>query len=431
MWDYLQRNRIRLEIGAVVVACFGPYLATGWGLRSEHVVLYVLSILAIPVVARRMPRRLWPLPWLWVALTTVVAVQGINPPSPAEGDGGLYLAGLDNVTLPLATGAIALSWLLRGWNAERVMAAITTLLVPLLALNTVVMLFFHFGEVPLIGRWWTSSGLTDTTAVAGRAAELGRLTGIFNQPLEAGIAYSIGILLAAHWSHRHQPTVTRSAIVAVMLAGGLLTTSKVFIGLGIPMALILTLWLRRDGLVGALMKITIFAAPILVVLSWTEWDGLKRLLGIITFDVGQRSPLYYYTAGRYGAEGNVGPVVDQVMRGSPLFGFGAVGLPVPSDNAYVEILVMAGLVGMGLYVLVLAMLMVANLRLHPSPDKALSMALIALTIIAGFGGPTITANRAGVFLVACLVTAVGGSQVRTSSLAGKRPLARLSRLPGD
>lgn len=429
MWQYLRTNATKLEVAALVAACFGPYVMADWGLRTEQVVVYWLAIPSAVIVARSMPRHLWPVPWLWIALTAIVTIHGLDPPSPVDFDGAAYIAGIDNFVLPLAGGLVALRWCLRGWTTNGVISTITRVLVPLLAANTLLMVISTYAEMSLVQHWWTASSPEGVTTVAGRAASLGRLTGTFNQPLEAGLAYSVGGLLAVYWFKKNPITAVGIAATATMFAGGLLTTSKVFVVLGLPVALLLLLWLERGKLHSTVVGVVTAVVPLLGVLSWNQWQGVDRLIGMLTFEVGQRSAVDYYTAGRFGAEGTLSRVVKQVMEDSPMFGFGPVGLPGAYDSAYVQILVIGGIVGLGLYASVFALLGMGHWGWPASPEKSLSVALLILAICAGVGTPTITANRAGTLIVVCLVSCVAGARLgRRARSGGNERWLQASRL---
>lgn len=60
----------------------------------------------------------------------------------------------------------------------------------------------------LMSAWWTGDGGVST---AERAATMGRYSGIFNQPAEAGVAYSLG-LIAAVYALRRQPMILAAPV---------------------------------------------------------------------------------------------------------------------------------------------------------------------------------------------------------------------------
>src|SRR5690606_6260889 len=71
---------------------------------------------------------------------------------------------------------------------------------------------------------------TDAGTVWQRAAQLGRYTGLFNQPLEAGLAYSIaGLCWIYAVAVTRKATVLKWVLLVGVVIGGILTVSKIFV----------------------------------------------------------------------------------------------------------------------------------------------------------------------------------------------------------
>ena len=73
--------------------------------------------------------------------------------------------------------------------------------------------------------------------MAANAASDGRYTGIFNQPAEAGIAYGVALLLLTWLARtREWKPFPVTCAAALVITGGVLTVSKVFLLCAAPVA---------------------------------------------------------------------------------------------------------------------------------------------------------------------------------------------------
>jgi hypothetical protein len=243
-------------------------------------------------------------------------------------------------------------------------------------------------------------GNTVTDTVAGRASQLGRYTGIFNQPAEAGEMYSIALLAAIY--HYRSDLLRFAGTSLLITVGGLLTISKVFLLVGLPIAA----WqvLRQSHGRGRRFVLLAAAAVAVAALAqsgvgpqWIGGDFLAQLL----HPGANGDALRLYTGGRLGNSSSLDTVVAAVLQRSPWFGYGAGGLAVPYDDAWVEALCVAGLCGAVLYTMLLATLAVCWLRRRVpagsggarSARSRLGGGLVLLVIGASVGLPALTANR--------------------------------------
>lgn len=378
------------------MAAFGPYVGLP-GVRTEQVAVYTLCGLGLAFFCWLHLRP----PVAGVVVCTLLALQvGLaafgawSPPSglPAFVRGDLT-AGVDNLLLPLAV--IALAWMAAGSgrHVHRVLEAAAATLVVLACGNAVLATASIGGDlVGFLGAFWSDGPASGS--VAARAAELGRYSGIFNQPAEAGQMYSMA-LLAALWLFRVRPA--RLAVAAVVITvGGILTVSKIFLLVGLPVAAwqilaVSTGRQRRLAATAAVLAAGFGAARLGWLPTWAGTDYLLRLV-----DGGDRGAVDLYTAGRLGGQSTLRSVAESVLASSPWFGFGASGLTVAYDNGWVEALVVAGLFGAATYTAVLAVLAAAWWRRRTVVDKAWSRfsgGLVLVLVGASMGLPALTANR--------------------------------------
>jgi hypothetical protein len=331
---------------------------------------------------------------LLVCLALVAAAGALAPaPVTTPVPGGSVGAGLDNLLLPVAVVLTVRTALGAGIDRRRALRTACLLLVVGMCLNAVVACVSVATDLsPLLSHWWSNAPVVDLTAdtVAGRASTLGRFSGIFNQPAEAGTMFAMA-LLAAGYLGRRSP-VAASAAAALLTVGGVLTVSKIFLLVGLPVAL----WqVLGQATLRRLVPVTASVGLVLVAnrAFGAEWSGqtyLTRLLDPGGDVVGQ------YTAGRIGDGSSLYRTVSVVLHDSPWFGFGAGGLATAYDNAWVEALCMAGLVGAALYTAVLVVLGVAWARRRAGMDAAaarLAGGLVLVLAGASVGVPALTANR--------------------------------------
>jgi hypothetical protein len=377
-----------LAITAVMLAAFGPYLIAS--LRTEQIVVYGMALALVPLT---LP-RLRPTPHLagavtcWAAFAGVVVISTVAPPvNRSRFLLGQPLGGLDNVLLPLAVVGVVLGLLAVGADRERLLARAAFWTVVLMLVNTATALLSSFAGLTW-DRWWSSSD----SSTAANAALLGRYSGLINQPAEAGVLYGLALICALFlWPHRPELLLP---IVLVLTVGGVLTTSKVFLGLVIPIV-VWQLLRIRGGRGGRLL-----GAALLLVAAWgvvqsgalSAWSGSTRLERL--FSVTDRSLASQFSGNRYGATSTLRPVTDAVMSGPRWMGFGGGGLQVAYDSGFVETMVLAGIFGLLAVLVLIVVLFSAWQRMDRGRERTMLGCLVVLLAVANLGVPSFTANRA-------------------------------------
>jgi hypothetical protein len=402
-------RRRRLACAALTlaaVAAFGPYTPVS-GIRTEQAVVYGLCAVALMSLrwCRLRFTRAAVLALGLLTAETLVAVLGTVMPVPELTGFGRAsaLAGLDNLALPLAVLVTLWTLMDLGADRERLLALVCRVVIWAMCLNAVLAYLSQGHDLtPVLSRFWDNAvvGNTVTDTVAGRASQLGRYTGIFNQPAEAGEMYSIALLAAIY--HYRSDLLRFAGTSLLITVGGLLTISKVFLLVGLPIAA----WqvLRQSHGRGRRFVLLAAAAVAVAALAqsgvgpqWIGGDFLAQLL----HPGANSDALRLYTGGRLGNSSSLDTVVAAVLQRSPWFGYGAGGLAVPYDDAWVEALCVAGLCGAVLYTMLLATLAVCWLRRRVpagsggarSARSRLGGGLVLLVIGASVGLPALTANR--------------------------------------
>lgn len=405
---------MRWWVAGLVLSVFGPYIFGG--VRTEQLVVYgsaaLAALLSVPIARARSAE---PVPALvaWTLLAGLAITGAASPPENRTPYAfGSLAAGIDNLILPFALMVLTWWWVSLSPNLELVGVAARWIVVMMTANAALTLLFFN--AIPAwFQTFWTSDSGGDS--VAARAATMGRYTGVFNQPAEAGIAYSLGLFCLVYVIHTSEGRRSRSLYFLVfgmlLTVGGILTTSKIFLLGGLPVAVYLVLRnkVRRTRLVaftaiGALSWVLAALAGILP--TWSGAAMITRLLG-----ADGQSLIRVLTAGRLGDGGTLSASIGSVVEHNLFFGVGAQGLAVAYDSGWVEAFIVAGAAGIASLALVFAILLRKWWRLRlslPRPEWMLGGAVVLLALGGSVGIPSLTGNRIATLLwvmLGLLVTA--------------------------
>lgn len=438
-------SRVRpVWVAVCVAAVLGPYLVSG--LRTEQLAFYGSAAFVVLTQRSALVRTLAPARWIlavWAAYALVAVAGGLLPVgNGTPWESGSLIAGLDNALLPLATIVTVCHWC-RLWSGEAVLSTAGRVLVVAMSLNAAVAFagsLVGLAAMPWLRQFWAADGTS--TFVAELAEQMGRYSGVFNQPAEAGIAYTLALLSLAYLQKQElvRPVWAYVAWAAIVV-GGLLTLSKVFVG-GLVLALLVVLVYRTRVLLTAAVALgTTSVMVALTAAGWFSAWGASTMAGWYRYsiEVGD-SPLYTLTAGRFGTPGTDGPpsiavpmapsadgatgaggadaaevvlppagtgeLVRTMVQEHPFFGVGARGLQVAYDSAWSEAVVVGGLTGLGLVLLAHLLLVVSAVTGFRRMDRAhavLLSAVVVLTLAGSMGLPALTGNRESTLLWIWLV----------------------------
>ena len=398
-------------LSLLLISAFGPYLAPANGIRLEHIVIYPLALFFgvryLMVPQKPTPRVYRIIMALWAALIIwMFLITYIQKPSFSF----FTIAAMENIIQPLALIFI-LGELLKRLDYQGQLRFFKTAawwIIILLALNALLSIATIFLDTWPVVRLFVRGGDLLST-VWGRSVTNGRFIGIFNQPFEAGIAYSVGLM---GWMYLLLKQKTMSFffwILGTMLViGGLLSISKVFILGGIPAAITYAIWIVNIKSTKRIIGIIIASlAAMKIITSLGKWTGLQYFLRLFdTRQVSEVGAISLYTGGRLGGETSaVTHLFRRVWETSPIVGFG-FGVTFALDNAYLEFFYQGGLVAMMLYIAVLTILGVSFFRGLSSGnmEARLAFLLIIIVIFAGLGAPVLTINRASILMWVFLIT---------------------------
>lgn len=379
-------------IGLMCVGAFGPYVIGS--IRTEQAIVYSSFVLGVIAGLANLLRQLRGASLIligsWSLIIMVATVGAMTSGGAATlWRQGSALGGLDNLLLPMAAFAVTLATVKRN-SASRSLLQIGAIIVWLTVGNALVAIVSSVAPLDAILRpFWSQESAT--TTVAENAQQLGRFSGIFGQPAEAGLVYGIAGLIAVLVYNRRAGVLI--PVLAAIFSGGALCVSKVFLIVGAP--LILGFVWASYRLVGRLLALGAALGTIAII--WysgflQEWHGFGYLVRLIEVPNGM-SLLEFYTAGRWNGGSPMSSVIRVVMSNSPLSGYGLGGLQVAYDSAWTEMLVLGGVLGIIGFAFTLVVQFHITRRILDDRVRLFASLFWVLIVGASFGIPSLTANR--------------------------------------
>lgn len=399
------------------IAAFGPYVIPQAGVRVEHFVIYG-SFLYVLIFRMNVKwdKNIFLLMALWLAvLFWILAVSLRNLSwAPAYSLG----AALDNFIQPIALITVICAAVARLDRAGRLnlLRVAGIAVIAMLCLNSFISILSVFYNTEPFLQYFVVLNEAGCNVMQS-AVSMGRFSGIFNQPFENGVAYSIGLLAWVYLATTSRRISSIGWIALILLIiGGFLSVSKVFILGGFPLSMLYWFWIalsqgriRKSTLLGGIIWGLAGVAGINLLTE--SWFGLEHLLRLFNLDSINADPILLFTGGRFGAEApSVTPMFAEIWSESPVIGFGVpLQGPAVFDNECLEFFTYGGIVGIAFYIAILAVIFrfaLHGLRTDPEPGRLL-MALWILIVGAGLGAPVLTINRASILLWVILVIILG------------------------
>lgn len=383
-----------------VISAFGPYLSTSLGIRVEHLIIYpmVFGLLFLYILQPQpFGRHSFIVFNLWLVMTTYFVLRTVLD-SQRTAPLTRVISGAENFIQPLGIlfVLIMMHKLATGEEIQERMLRTFRIIVILLCVNSIWSLISIAVDTTAINvLFWGGEG-----SVSSRAITNGRFSGIFNQPMEAGVAYSIGSLLWLYLMNFKSKVKSIDIFKMLLLAvGGLLTVSKIFLFGGIPLFLLGVLMNKkvRAATLKVLTVATLLgtAAYYFFLKTWTGLEYLLRFFG------SNQDFITLLTAGRFGAGAQQADLFEVAWNKNWIIGqgFGAYDI---YDSAYFNIFANGGTLGMILYVSFLLALLFMALgylnRFGITPETKLFAGVVILVIFAGFGSPVFILNRVSIIL---------------------------------
>jgi hypothetical protein len=214
----------------------------------------------------------------------------------------------------------------------------------------------------------------DRESVWHRSYALSRFIGFFGQPVEAGFAYSSIYLLYLKF-YKQKNYFKKVIINIIIIIGGIITTSKVFY-----ITLFLVLIFRAFNYNKKIIYLIFFISiPIIYSL----------LINV----------LQYFFATRYLETSNFLDDFLFIYNNNFFLGLGLMDTisDNPLDNAYLQIFLLSGLVGIIVYLLLIFFL-VPNDNFNKK-YSVYNTIFFVLIFLGGLGSPVLTLNKANFFII--------------------------------
>ncbi|MGE7650478.1 hypothetical protein ACQKM1_22285 [Peribacillus frigoritolerans] len=389
----------------LLVSAFGPYLSISLGVKTDNLVTYSFGLLflfyALTNKSVKIKKSLLLLFVVWVCAFLFLLLRTL-----AEWDivsVSAVIAECKNFTQPIAILMMFLFtfFMNKETDPKELIRKSSWTLVILLSLNTIWIFIGFFIDQTMINQYFWRGD----ESVASRAMTMGRYSGIFNQPMEAGAAYCIGLFAWLYLAEnrfmniRLKPTL----LLILLVSGGLLTVSKVFLFGGLIMFLGGTLFVKpvRIRIIRLTILVFLIGFPIYYYLLHT-WDGINYLFRFFGHNSQQQGLLNLLTAGRYGGSNSQqSDFFSEIFKSSPIYGEG-LGSQQVLDSGFFHFFANGGLIGLGFYLLILLTLCYSIIKFYFytkfSSETKFFIGITLLVIIASFGSPVFTLNRSSVIL---------------------------------
>lgn len=250
-------------------------------------------------------------------------------------------------------------------------------------------------------------------SVWDNSVAVGRYPGLFNQPLEAGVFYSVA-LMAQVWLFRfgRKKTISNTIGLIAIVAGGMASFSKNFSLLGMFVALLFSTQIGLVGFWSVLVLVIGCAAVIPMFIAQLNPAYFDSLLDLYR----EGGILLAVSAGRLGSsETGVSQLFSELWdRDYWILGRG-LGSHLPLDSGYLEYFYQGGIVAIGGYLIFLIVLGLISIRYRATAEGKLVSCLLIMAVAGSMGGPVITASRASVAFMLLLAAAFASIGSRSAT----------------
>ena len=384
----------------LVLSAFGIYL--GSAIRVEHLIIYpamliffILSISSKHLIVNDYFKLLF----LWTNIIIIAILVTIF--NFEERDFLKVLADIESVLQPLAIMFLFIFLFIGTTIHDITLRILNTckLLIMMLSLNTIIILISTIINITEILKYFWNSNFE--WSVAELAMTNGRYSGIFNQPMESGVMYSIGLFAWLYINEKEKIiNFTYTFILNLLLIGGIYSVSKIFLFGGLILFLF-GIFLNRAVLgkifyPSLLTTIFGYVAYYYLLKNWTGLDYLLRFIG------SNDGIVNLITSGRYGGDNSQqSQFFYNLFKESPIYGRG-FGVTEVYDSGYYFFFAISGSIGVAILIIVLASLLVKSFKfIIQNSFQAESKFFLYLTILilgSSFGSPVMTLNRTSIVL---------------------------------
>lgn len=280
----------------------------------------------------------------------------------------------------------------------------------LIILNTLFILYLCFSKNISVVKFFTGSrDLVEGLSLAERVVVHGRYSGVFNQPIESGLAYSIALIALFYLYFKNlMRKMYFLPLLVIVFIGGTYSISKVFLACtGLFGAMLIPFFITSKNQRVEIFKFSLkfLFAFIFSILFFIKFNPE----GVVFIDeyyspavMRKNGLLLTITSNRYGARNavvnkKIGEIKN-IVTGD--------GFPEDRtyDNGFFEIWTTCGLMGLFAYLIFIMSYSYSGFKMLRQ-DRFLGYMLIFLSVflvIGSLGAGTITLNRSGAVLTILL-----------------------------
>ncbi|HFC9199435.1 TPA: hypothetical protein QFV62_001836 [Enterococcus faecium] len=278
---------------------------------------------------------------------------------------------------------------------EKIIKKIAKLVILLLCLNTIwSILTMVYGMHTINSYFWGAD-----LALGSKANNMGRFSGIFIQPIEAGVIYSIGLILFWYLMDRNNKLNIFSLIsLGLLFAGGILSVSKVFIFCGIPLFFFLTMFFLSPQKTSKVIIFVIFISTIVLYLMKVYWNGFDYFIRFFKPE-NNKSFLDLLTAGRFnGTDSQQFQMIKNLTWKEIIFGRG-FGADTTYDSIIFYFLSVGGIVVLSIGIIYMLYLFTRAIKVNfTNKLDVFFLSVIILVILSSLGAPTFFLNRVNLLI---------------------------------
>ncbi len=405
----------KLLLFLLIISAFGPYAFGGSGIRVEHLVIYPMSIYFLFFFDKnyKLDKSIFGLIIIHVFILISISLITIIGKYPILNYYKLF-ADIENHLQPIAT-IFLVSFVFYKTNDEDKKLLFFFVLKTLLfvmMINTFIAITTFFFDTWQFLKYFVGDSISDASdSIAGRVLkDNGRILGIFGQPFEAGISYSIA-LFSIYLLHENKQIVGFKLYFSILIIfiGGILTVSKIFFPLTFVILFVL-LFLNKKINYKHFFYFFIFLILFILTISkyWNGFDYLLRLFYIGDYANNDEGIVSLMSAGRFGSDDQlILKMFKNVLNESPFFGYGFGTLDGATDNGFYEYFSLGGILGLILYIIVYFILFYFGIKYYKySKIGKFYFSFLIFIFFADMGCPAFTINRASILLITTLISTI-------------------------
>lgn len=390
-------------------SALGPYLVGP--LRLDHFSVYFLLLIVIAKFAMGGVRKVKAEPFIFFSVLMCYFVWVLVSHLVQHGGSGVSVAALENSLQPVALSAVLIFIMGKATGEARLeyLTLACKTVIALMALNAAIALLNMYGYLSQVEHYFVRGMTLRGHSVWADSAIMGRYPGLFGQPFEAGLGYGLAILCFGYLTATKRLNTVNWILLALVCLGGVLSVSKVFIGVAVPIFFVYVIKYVNLLRSRILIAISVMLPPAIYmsVSIGSHWLGLDYFLRL--FDLGNFSGgrlVETVTANRFSAsDSGAMHGINYVMSHSPIGGFGFTQADFALDSSITEALWFGGVPALMFYVfslMVLVAFSVRYLRLFPA-EAGFLLAVTGLIVFSALGAPTWTLNRSSILVLVVIM----------------------------